>query len=134
MNVIINDDAGMPSWGIKINMSRFSPVHQAHLPEGYPSWAKPGNVFRWQHYGVVVWDNDLQCMEVVTFTDAVKLLEHLRATDAWKSDGIAIAHEISSMKQPEQPPAPRRRNKRARSTAHLPADNAELVTRTKEQI
>src|SRR5436190_18539695 len=105
MHALTNDGSDTQSWGVRINTSRKEPWRHDAPPEGCPAWAKPYDVWRWQCYGVVIWDNPFERVDVISFIDAVKLLDQLRASDTWKSEGVVITRTVSYPKHPEQPPA-----------------------------
>src|SRR5688500_8237610 len=100
MNDFTNDGSDTQSSGVRINTSRNESHRRDAPPEGCPAWAKPYDVWHWRRYGVVIWDNALEHVEVLSFIDAVKLLEELRASDTWKSEGVIITRTVSYPKHP----------------------------------
>jgi hypothetical protein len=121
------DSAAEQSWGARINTTKQEPRRLDAAPLGCPVWAEPYDRMNWQRRGVVVWDNDMQRLQVVSSIDTVKLLDHLRSTEEWKAEGVVITRRTSYMKQSESPLPPRRTRSRKKREQTYPAEQPELA-------
>ena len=73
------------TWGMHINSARYL----APPPE-CPDWLTPLQRQEWQHRGVVVWDANKQVVTHLYASCALKVLENLRGTDAWKTSCFIV--------------------------------------------
>jgi len=73
------------TWGVHLNF-------EGHFssPPSCPSWLTQLQQQDWQQRGIVVWDADLRIVAHLYAGYTLELLEHIRADDAWKSNGFII--------------------------------------------
>src|SRR5262245_1782073 len=116
------DSVTEQSWGARISTTKQEPRRLDAPPPGCPVWAQPYDRMNWQRRGVVVWDDEVQRLHVVSPIDAAKLLDHLRSTEAWKSEGIAITQRVSYVKHPKTQAPPRRTRSRKKQGDTLPVE------------
>lgn len=112
-------------WGARINTTDRDLPRIDGLPGGCPAWSKPYDVMNWNRRGLVVWDNESQRLEVVSASDAVKLLEYLFSTDTWRAEGIVITHHVSYPKPSASPPPHTQPEKRTRRREPAVAEPSE---------
>ena len=94
-------------------------------PDDCPEWVQSGDWHRWFRRGLVVWDSNAHAIGTMLADETIELLNKLRESGDWKTDGIAIIerHETSLSLdepargkrgrkekgvEPEPPPEPQR--------------------------
>jgi hypothetical protein len=82
-------------------------------PPDYPAWLKPGFLEDWYKRGLVIWDQATQSVERLGAQGALDLLEKLRSTAEWRTEGVPITYRVSRMKGNEEKPRRARKRKRA---------------------
>ena len=73
------------SWGAHLNF-------EGHFtsPPANPDWLTPLQQPDWQRRGIVVWDAELRLVAHLYAGYALELLDHMRATEDWKTSGFLI--------------------------------------------
>lgn len=73
------------TWGVHLNFDgRFI------SPLTHPDWLTPLQQQDWQRRGLVVWDAELRLVAHLYAGHALEVLEHMRATEGWKTSGFLI--------------------------------------------
>jgi hypothetical protein len=99
-------------WGAHINRDDHARVWgKPAVPSDFPAWLMPGCADWWQDRGLVIWDKAAQSMECLNSQRALDLLQKLRSTTEWRSEGVPITYRLSILKGMEEKP-PRRSRKR----------------------
>jgi len=83
--VNLGASANWGTWGIHIN----GWSNQSGTPN-FPEWAKPFQKNKWQERGVVIWDEQTQQITRCQAGQMLKVLQDLKAIDAWKQDGYVV--------------------------------------------
>ena len=73
------------SWGAHINPTKY----EKFFPE-YPDWLNPHQKQQWRDRGLVVWDATTQVVTHLYANYALRILETMKDTDTWKTDGYVI--------------------------------------------
>jgi len=81
-------------WGVRYNHSTGYYRRKSNIPEGCPPWAKSIDIDHWESKGVVIWNNATQKMELLSGGEAIALLNKLRTTSQWKTEGISITRRV----------------------------------------
>ncbi len=82
------------TWGVQINRHGYG---STSMPEACLSWVKPVDKSVWQKKGIVVWSNQAQCVEVLSATHGLQLIDYMRAKDTWKTEGIPIIRQYGQL-------------------------------------
>lgn len=90
-----------PVWGIRINKSNHGSLTSPSSAKDPPSWLERNGRAAWQARGVVIWDESIRKMEVLTADEAIGLLHRLRERGYWRTKGIAITKRAFRSKLPE---------------------------------
>ena len=80
------------SWGAHINPTKYAKF----FPE-YPDWLNPLQKQEWRERGLVVWDATTQVVTHLYANYALRILETMKDTDTWKTDGYVIGSPIYRM-------------------------------------
>ena len=72
-------------WGAHINSTKFAEF----FPE-YPNWLNPLQKQDWRNRGLVIWDATTRVVTHLYANYAVRILETMKDTDTWKTDGYVI--------------------------------------------
>ncbi len=73
------------SWGAHINPTKYVKF----FPE-YPDWLNPLQKQEWRDRGLVLWDATTQVVTHLYANYALKILETMKDTDTWETDGYVI--------------------------------------------
>jgi hypothetical protein len=90
-----------PVWGIRINKSRSYSLASPSSSKDPPSWRGRAGKSEWQECGVVVWDESIRKMAVLTANEALRILGSLRERGYWRTSGIAITQRGYAVKLSE---------------------------------
>jgi hypothetical protein len=88
------DQTDGKSWGVRYNHSTLYHRKKSDVPEGCPSWARSIDIDHWDSKGVVIWNNATQKMEMLSGGEAIALLNKLKTTSQWKTEGISITRRV----------------------------------------
>ena len=72
-------------WGAHINPTKY----EKFFPE-YPDWLNPLQGQEWRNRGLVLWDATTQVVTHLYANYALRILETMKDTDTWKTDGYVI--------------------------------------------
>jgi len=72
-------------WGAHIN-----PTKYAEFSPEYPDWLNPLQKQDWRDRGLVIWDATTQVVTHLYANYALRILETMKDTDTWKTDGYVI--------------------------------------------
>ena len=72
-------------WGAHINPAKY----EKFSPE-YPGWLNPHQKQEWRARGLVLWDATTQVVTHLYANYALRILETMKDTDTWKTDGYVI--------------------------------------------
>lgn len=86
------------SWGVHINPTRY----EKFSPE-FPDWLNPLQKQDWRYRGLVVWDATIQVVAHLYANYALRILETMKDTDTWKTNGYVIGSPIYRMSILETP-------------------------------
>jgi len=89
-----DDQSEEKGWGVRFNHNTLYHWRKSDIPEGCPPWAKSTYIDHWDHKGIVVWNNATQKMELLSGSEALALLNKLRTTSQWKTEGISIIRRV----------------------------------------
>ena len=81
MNAIISE----PTWGYHMNDS----IYTLSCPP-CPKWAKRFDQQSWHRLGVVVWDAQIQRITHLFGSQAMRILEKTRESNAWRKKGLVV--------------------------------------------
>jgi|GEM_PF-1151801 len=99
-------------WGVRLNHDWRSSLQSPSSSKEPPAWLRGLLNKDWEiERGLVVWDDASQKMEVLRAESALELLQKLRISDDWKSEGIAIKVRFRRHILTEQPTPKRSRKK-----------------------
>ena len=73
------------SWGAHINPTKYVKF----FPE-YPDWLNPLQKHEWRDRGLVLWDSTTQVVAHLYANYALRILETMKDTDNWNTDGVVI--------------------------------------------
>ena len=80
------------SWGEHINPTKYVKF----FPE-YPDWLNPLQGQEWRNRGLVLWDATTQVVTHLYANYALRILETMKDTDTWKTDGFIIGSPVYRM-------------------------------------
>ena len=72
-------------WGAHINPTKY----EKFFPE-YPDWLNPHQKHEWRERGLVLWDATTQVVAHLYANYALRVLEIMKNTGTWKTDGYVI--------------------------------------------
>jgi len=81
MNAVISE----PTWGYHMNDS----IYTLSCPP-CPMWAKRFDQQSWNRLGVVVWDAQIQRITHLFGSQAMRILEKTRESNAWRKNGLVV--------------------------------------------
>jgi len=87
-------------WGAYIN-----PTKLAESSPEYPDWLNPLQKQEWRDRGLVLWDATTQVVTHLYANYALRILETMKDTDTWKTDGYVIgspAYRMSISDTPDE--------------------------------
>jgi len=90
-NINRSDEKG---WGVRFNHNPLYHRRKSNIPEGCPSWARPVDIDDLQSKGIVIWNDATQKMVLLSGGEAIALLNKLRTTTQWKTEGISITRRV----------------------------------------
>lgn len=73
------------SWGAHIN-----PTQLAEFSPEFPDWLNPLQKQEWRNRGLVLWNATTQVVAHLYANYALKILETMKDSDTWKTDGYVI--------------------------------------------
>jgi hypothetical protein len=79
------------TWGIHLILKENSPYPL------YPEWANKKDTHSWKSSGVVVWDRVAHRILCLSPHQALDVLDDLRESSTWKSDGILLSWNSYSL-------------------------------------
>ena len=79
-------------WGAHINPTKYGNF----FPE-YPDWLNPYQKQEWRNRGLVLWDATTQVVTHLYANYALRILETMKYTDTWKTDGYVIGSPVYRM-------------------------------------
>ena len=80
------------SWGAHIN-----PTGYEEFSPTYPEWLNPHQKHEWRDRGLVIWNATTQVVTHLYANYALRILETMKDTDAWKTDGYVIGSPVYRM-------------------------------------
>ena len=80
------------SWGAHINPTRY----EKFSPE-FPDWLNPLQKQEWRERGLVLWDATTKVVTHLYANYALRILETMKDTDTWKTDGYVIGSPMYQM-------------------------------------
>ena len=80
------------SWGAHINPTRY----EKFSPD-FPDWLNPLQKQEWRDRGLVLWDSTTQVVAHLYANYALRIIETMKATDTWKTDGYVIGSPVYRM-------------------------------------
>ena len=80
------------SWGAHIN-----PTGYEEFSPTYPEWLNPHQKHEWRDRGLVIWNATTQVVTHLYANYALRILETMKDTDTWKTDGFVIGSPVYRM-------------------------------------
>lgn len=80
------------SWGAHINPTKYVKF----FPE-YPDWLNPPQKQEWRDRGLILWDATTQVVTHLYANYALRILETMKDTDTWRTDGYVIGSPVYRM-------------------------------------
>jgi hypothetical protein len=94
------DEHNETNWGARVNAST---TYQA---KDCPSWATRPQRDKWNDRGLILWDHETQQITRLWASQALELLDYLRANDSWREKGVEVGEPAIalSIDHPDQEP------------------------------
>jgi hypothetical protein len=78
-------------WGVKFNRRPdYGERRSKFIPKGCPPWLRPVDVDIWCNKGIVIWKNASEKIIALNAADALNLLNEIKTTEDWKTNGVSV--------------------------------------------